>query len=133
MLTLLLCLAGASDLRHRKIPNGLTLLMVCYGIVFDTAPLAERIVGGVIFLPFFLLAMCSEKMKGGDIKFLAALSWCVGIVQLMRVLIFAVVYACAYTIVKKESSGPLAFFVLAGWLTVQFTNLLYMFIGGTLC
>jgi len=68
-------------------------------------------------LPLFLIALVTDKIKGGDLKFIAMLGFAIGIVNLAWLLLFTMVYAIIYSVVKKEKSVPLAFCVLLAWLS----------------
>lgn len=118
MLTVILITAGYIDLFHRKIPPFIILLLFIYAVLFSPISTIEKICGFLLAaLPPFLIAFVSDKIKGGDLKFIAMLGMAIGIVNLAWLLLFTTVYAIIYSVVKKEKSVPLAFCVLLGWLT----------------
>lgn len=120
MLTLILITAGYVDLKRRKIPLSVILLLFIYAVIFSTIPVFERICGFVLTaLPLFILALLTDKLKGGDVKFLAVLAAGIGMRQMAWLLGFTTLYAVVYSIVKKEKSVPLAFCVLLGWITIS--------------
>lgn len=118
MLTLILITAGYLDLYYRKIPPFIILLLFIYAVLLSPIATIEKICGFVLAaLPLFLIALTTDKIKGGDLKFIAVLAMAIGIVKLAWLLLFTTVYAVLYAAVKKEKSVPLAFCVLLGWLT----------------
>lgn len=117
MLTLILIVAGYMDLRYRKIPNYIILLLFIYAAVFSTIPAVWRICGFVLTaLPLFTLAVMTDRIKGGDVKFLTMLAASVGIAELAQLLAITTVLAVVWSAVKNENSVPLAFCTLLGWI-----------------
>lgn len=120
MLTLILITAGYIDLKRRKIPLSVILLLFIYAVIFSTIPAFERICGFVMTaLPLFILTLLTDKLKGGDVKFLAVLAAGIGMRQMAWLLGFTTLYAVVYSVVKNEKSVPLAFCVLLGWITIS--------------
>lgn len=118
MLTLILFIAGLIDLRYRKIPWFIILLLCFYAVLSSTISGMEKICGLVLTtLPLFLIAFITDKIKGGDLKFLAMLGMAVGTVELAWLLLFTTIYATVYTAVTKKKTIPLAFFAFLGWIT----------------
>lgn len=118
MLTVILITAGYIDLFHRKIPPYIILLLFIYAVLFSPISAVEKICGFLLTaLPLFLIALLTDKIKGGDLKFVAMLAMAIGIVNLAWLLLFTMGYAIIYSVVRKEKSVPLAFCVLLGWLT----------------
>ena len=78
LFTLLLLVACVSDVRSRRIPNALVLLLAFSGLAFSLVanpilPVAGRAFGGaavglVIWLPFWMMG----KLGAGDVKLFAA-------------------------------------------------------------
>lgn len=117
MLTLILITAGYTDLRYRKIPHYVILLLFIYAAVFSTIPVVYRICGFVLTaLPLFMLSVLTDRIKGGDVKFLIMLAASIGITELALLLVFATIFAAVWSAVKKEKSVPLAFCTLLGWI-----------------
>ena len=119
MLTVLLIAAGFIDWRYRKIPSIMILLLLLYALLWSPVSIYERITGFLIgAVPAFCIAMATDKIKGGDVKFLAALGAAVGMTYFVQTLLFAALYAVVYTLITGQKSVPLAFCVLLGWLTL---------------
>lgn len=118
MLTLILLIAGCIDYRYRKIPNTVILLLFIYAALFSTISFIDKLFGFLLTaLPLFLIALITDKIKGGDLKFLAVLAMAIGLANLAWLLLFTMSYAVTYTLATKEKTIPLAFFVLLGWIT----------------
>ena len=119
MLTLILIVAGYIDFRYRKVPSFIILLLLIYTVLLSPIAIIDKICGFVLAaLPLSLFALATDKLKGGDLKFIALLATAIGIVNLAWLLLFTTGYAFIYSIVKKEKSVPLAFCVLLGWITL---------------
>ena len=118
MLTLILIIAGYIDFRYRKVPPFIILLLLIYAVLLSPIAIIDKICGFVLAaLPLSLLALSTDKLKGGDLKFIAVLAMAIGIVNLAWLLLFTTGFAIIYSVVKKEKSVPLAFCVLLGWIT----------------
>lgn len=120
MFTILLVTAGYIDLRYRKIPQAMILLLLLYALLWSPISFYERITGFFIgAIPVFCIAAATDKIKGGDVKFLAALGAAAGMACFVKTLLITTLYAVVYTIITGQKSVPLAFFVLLGWLTLK--------------
>lgn len=120
MLTIILITAGYIDLYYRKIPPFIILLLFIYAVLLSPIAVIDKICGFILAaLPLSIFALVSDKLKGGDLKFIAMLAMAIGIVRLAWLLLFTTAYAIIYSVVKKEKSVPLAFCVLLGWLTAS--------------
>ena len=118
MLTVILITAGCIDLFHRKIPPYIILLLFIYAVLLSPIMLIDKMCSFVLAaLPLSIFALATDKLKGGDLKFIAMLAMAIGIVNLAWLLLFTIGYAVIYSVVKKEKSVPLAFCVLLGWMT----------------
>ena len=118
MLTVILITAGYLDLYYRKIPPFIILLLFIYAVLFSPILFIDKMCSFVLAaLPLSIFALVTDKLKGGDLKFIAMLAMAIGIVNLAWLLLFTIGYAVIYSVVKKEKSVPLAFCVLLGWLT----------------
>lgn len=121
MLTVILITAGYLDLYYRKIPPFIILLLFIYAVLFSPILFIDKMCSFVLAaLPLSIFALVTDKLKGGDLKFIVMLAVAIGIVRLAWLLLFTTVYAIIYSVVKKEKSVPLAFCVLLGWLTAGF-------------
>ena len=120
MLTIILIIAGYTDLRYRKIPMFVILLLFIYAAVFSPVSIPTKISGLVLTaLPILILAVLTDKLKGGDFKFLAMLAFAIGIVRLAWLLLFTTGAAVIFSLIKKEKSVPLAFCTLLGWIMLN--------------
>ena len=120
MLTIILIIAGYTDLRYRKIPMFVILLLFMYAAVFSPVSIPTKISGLVLTaLPLLILAVLTDKLKGGDFKFLAMLAFAIGIVRLAWLLLFTTGTAVIFSLIKKEKSVPLAFCTLLGWIMLN--------------
>lgn len=120
MLTIILIIAGYTDLRYRKIPMFVILLLFIYAAVFSPVSIPTKISGLVLTaLPILILAVLTDKLKGGDFKFLAMLAFAIGIVRLAWLLLFTTGAAVIFSLIKKEKSIPLAFCTLLGWIMLN--------------
>ena len=120
MLTIILIIAGYTDLRYRKIPMFVILLLFIYAAVFSPVSIPTKISGLVLTaLPLLILAVLTDKLKGGDFKFLAMLAFAMGIVRLAWLLLFTTGTAVIFSLIKKEKSIPLAFCTLLGWIMLN--------------
>lgn len=120
MLTIILIIAGYTDLRYRKIPMFVILLLFIYAAVFSPVSIPTKISGLVLTaLPLLILAVLTDKLKGGDFKFLAMLAFAIGIVRLAWLLLFTTGTAVIFSLIKKEKSVPLAFCTLLGWIMLN--------------
>lgn len=118
MLTVILITAGYLDLYYRKIPPFIILLLFIYAVLFSPIMFIDKMCSFVLAaLPLSIFALVTDKLKGGDLKFIVMLAVAIGIVRLAWLLLFTTAYAIIYSVVKKEKSVPLAFCVLLGWLT----------------
>ncbi len=128
MLTIILLIAGIIDLRYRKIPFFIILLLFIWAVLscfFDQSCSFSLISFPLIALPLFLIGLATDKVKGGDIKYLSVLSMALGITHLMWVLIFTTIYASVYSLVTRQRSIPLATFTFLGYVSVGILKLLF--------
>ena len=113
----LILVSGINDYRYRKIPNLIILLIFGWALLFSSAHVYERIAGFfVTALPLFILALSTGKIKGGDYKFLVACATALGIGVFIKILIFSIVAAIGWSLIKRESSVPLAFVFMVGYV-----------------
>ena len=128
--------AVVTDMKKRIIPDWTwiaVLLIGCVSAFFfvtHNISLPERIIG--LVLPGLCLLIIAVKyggVGGGDIKLMAAMGFCFGVIGLAMILLFAVVPACIYSFVTKQRSVPFAVFLCTGFL-VYFALSLYS--GGDL-
>ena len=113
----ILLVAGIFDLKYRKIPQYMPLIICIFGVLFNNVSVYERIVGLIIpAFPLFILALGEKKLNGGDIKYLASLGFSIGINSLAAVLLFAVIISLVYSMLYGKKSVPLAFVGFMGYI-----------------
>ena len=126
----LLFIASIVDIRKRTIPGEICLLLACTGLIlFDSS----KLFGVLVALPFFIAALVSDGMGGGDVKLAAAggivLGFYSGIAAVIIGLFAMLLFYTGYFIVQKlrgrerEKSLPLAPFLSVGFLAVYFLNI----------
>src|SRR5271167_4765791 len=79
----LVCIAGVIDIRHRRIPNWLTLSGACAGFALQaitTGFAGLKFATAGMFLGFgaYLVLYCLRAMGAGDVKLMAAVGAIVG-------------------------------------------------------
>lgn len=112
-----LFLAGIADFRYRNIPDWMNFLIGVCGVIFNTVSMYERIAGFILpAFPLFLIALWNPKIKGGDIKYLAALGVSVGINVLAIIMFYVLCISYVNLIIAKRNSVPLAFVSFIGYL-----------------
>ncbi len=121
-LTLFMVMAIDADVRVRRIPNVLVLMVLCAGLVLNVigpdngraGPLAEYpgalglgaallgvLVGLALFLPLHLV----RAMGAGDVKLLAALGAFVGPVEVINVALFVLMAGGLLAVARMLWSG----------------------------
>ncbi|NMA19949.1 MAG: peptidase A24 [Lentisphaerae bacterium] len=114
----LFALAGYWEVRSRRIPNWLTVSAMVCGLLAAPmtggwpalkAALLGGLVGGGVFLPFFLLGV----MGGGDFKLMTAVGVIVGYPMVWSVLYFTCLSGGALALIYMIMSGRF-FATLAG-------------------
>ena len=117
MFGLSLVSAGIYDLKYRKIPGWTLIPILVFGFIFNNTDIYERIAGFICpALPLFIVALNNPNIKGGDIKYLAALGLGVGIDALCIIIFFALCISLVYSGLTKRKSVPLAFVCLVGFI-----------------
>ena len=108
--------SGLIDYKYRKIPNLIVFLIFGWALFFSSAPSFERIAGFLVtVIPLFVLAITTGKIKGGDYKFLVACATALGISVFIKTLVFAVIIAICWSLIRQQESVPLAFVFLGGY------------------
>lgn len=126
MLTAILAAAGYIDFKKRKIPNCIILLLALYALFFAAGdPLSKLISFALVFIPCITIAVITDKLKGGDVKFIAALSSCIGVFTLAEILAITMALSFLYTGITKERSVPLAFIVFLSWIMLNTIKYLF--------
>lgn len=131
----LLVAASVWDIRKRIIPDTLSTLVFCTGLLTFTP---DKLVGVLLSLPLFIAALVKEGgMGGGDIKLTAAAGFVLGLpvgtAGLILGLSAALLYYLAIKGIRKlkqletpaasASTLPLVPFLSAGFIAAYFMNL----------
>lgn len=112
-----LLVAGIYDLKYRKIYDWHLIVILIFGLVFNSTSIYERIAGMICpALPLFIIALNNPSIKGGDIKYLASLGFAVGINALCIIIFFAFCISLVYSVLLKRKSVPLAFVCFVGFI-----------------
>ena len=117
---ILLAVCAGTDLKYRKIPDGVIALIGIWGLLFSRVSFIERAAGFLIpAVPLFILALWIRSIRGGDIKFLAVCGLYFGLSKLCVILCAAVILSIIYGVISHKKSVPLAAAMLASvFLTV---------------
>ncbi len=125
MLFCILLVTGIIDLRCRKIPNRIIALLIICATVSSETGNGEKIISFVlIFIPILVISLITDKIKGGDLKFIAVVGMAIGLTRLSEVLVYTVLIAIMYSAITNEKSVPLAFVTFLGYVSVETIRLL---------
>lgn len=138
MLLFSICIIlSAVDISIKKIPNELVLMTLFIGGAFlitgqPIMSLAMNVFGLLIgFIIFFLPAMIGKGAGWGDVKYAAAVGFCLGaygmISAIMIMTFFLMIYASYLIITRKgnlKSKVALGPFMASGFVSVLILNLL---------
>lgn len=97
-----LALASVSDLRSHHIPNSICILTAAAGLIaISPARFIGQILGSVVALPFLGMAILfRNRMGGGDIKFIAAVGFAIGLFPTLWGVILGMLVAISYDALK---------------------------------
>jgi prepilin peptidase CpaA len=124
------CLAALEDLRHRKIPNWITIGALGAAVLYQTlhqgwAGLAAASTGTVIGFAVFWVFYCLGAMGGSDIKLMAAFGALLGPSGIMMAALLAAVIggvvAAAAIAFNRRRAFPIPYapaIVLGAWLAL---------------
>ncbi len=127
MLTLILAAAGYTDYKIRKIPNYIIALLLLYAFIFGASdPISKTIYFLIVFIPCIIIAVITDRLKGGDVKFVAALAPCVGIGALTEILFVTFFVSLIYGKCSKQKSVPLAAMVFISWIIINAVKLILL-------
>ena len=128
MLEIIFALCAYTDLKYRKIPDFLIILIGIYAVFFSPIYPYERVGGFMLcFIALTTLAIITKKIKGGDVKFLSVCAGALGITRFLYVLILTTALSLIYSILRQKNSVPLAFMFAGGYALI---NVLKMLDGG---
>jgi prepilin signal peptidase PulO-like enzyme (type II secretory pathway) len=128
---------SAVDISIKKIPNELVLMTIFVGGAFivtgqPITSIGMNVFGLLIgFIIFFLPAMIGKGAGWGDVKYAAAVGFCLGaygiISAIMIMTFFLMIYACYLIISGKgslKSKVALGPFMASGFVSVLVLNLI---------
>ncbi len=129
MLETLLLLCAYTDYRYRKIPNIYIVLLCAYAVFFSSVSTLERVEGFVLclFCMIFILHI-SNKIKGGDIKFLLSTAGALGLAYFTYALFVTTAISVIYSIIKNKKSIPLAFVFFIGYVSIRILEMFWRYI-----
>ncbi len=127
----LLFLMTVFDIRNRRIPDGLILLLVLAGVPLPGILSAARL-GGALIVSLPLLAAAvfiPGSFGGGDVKLMAAAGWLLGVQLIWDAFVCGMMAAggfCLILLLSGKAKGntkiPLAPFLCAGIAITIFFN-----------
>jgi leader peptidase (prepilin peptidase)/N-methyltransferase len=127
LFTALLIAASMSDIKTRIIPDSVCIGIALTGLLTLTP---EKLLGLVIAVLLFGIALWLGGLDGGDIKFTAAVGLVLGLYKSMAGIILGftamLIFHAIYTLIQKARGGdirksyPLAPFFSLGFLTAYF-------------
>lgn len=110
LFTAILILAALFDIRHRKIPNLITLPAMLAGLVFHFSTggleglffsLKGLGLGFALLIPFY----AGGGMGAGDVKLMSAVGAFVGTLQVLKIFLLAAFTGAAYALVLMTARG----------------------------
>ncbi len=125
LISALLLIAAAIDLKTRTIPPIIPILVLALAPLNQTsswlnALLGLVVCGGALLFPAFF---CKEAFGGGDIKLVAALGYALGfptgVFGLFLAVTFSLVPCIYYKITAKQSTLAFAPFIAAGYISAM--------------
>lgn len=128
ILTLLLLYASLSDLKYRRVPDCVFVMLLILAFVgFNRSNLISMLAGAlVVFIPQLATAVISPKrsLGGADIKISTALAFMLGVEQGLFALIIGLLLAVIGTLISNE--------ILGRSHKSSFALMPYLWIGATL-
>lgn len=121
----LLATASAVDIRHRIIPDSLCMAIAALSLV-DLG--VHSVLGIFSALPFFTAAVVTDKIGGGDVKFIVSNGLLLGfercicgqIISLLPILVYCIVQKFKENQTEQGKSIPLAPFLSFGFTIAKF-------------
>lgn len=122
ILCLMLAVLAVFDIRHKKIPNFLIAITICFVLT-----VSENQVSGLMGVILITLPMIyfhkSGGIGGGDIKIITVTGLYLGYKGLLIMFFISLFLCFLYAILKQERSLPLGpFFCLGFVITILFTG-----------
>lgn len=125
-ISLLLGIGSVMDIKTREIPNWISVFIALFAVI-NFRP--ENLWGLVVAAIFFVTALVTGKIGGGDVKLIAALSVVCGLWGSFALLLFAQISMLIFygfsVIVQKlrgktaDKSLPFVLFIFIGYLVTK--------------
>lgn len=136
MLLLSVCIVlSAVDISIKKIPNELVILTLIIGAAFSITSQPIWSLGinafglGVGFIIFFLPAIIGKGAGWGDVKFAAAVGFCLGVYGILSAVLIMAVFLLVYIVYltisgngNLKSRVALGPFIASGFISVLILN-----------
>lgn len=121
LLCSLLIIAGVCDLMTYEIPDCMHFLIAIVGLI-GFHPLPALLGAVLVPMPFFIAALKTEKIGGGDVKLMAACGFALGVTAGVWMMIWGLFMALMWhTAFRREKQSlPLAPFLAFGGFLVMF-------------
>ena len=123
---ILLCIGSYMDIKIREIPNWISVIIAMTAVINFRL---ENLLGLIVAVIFFSVALATGKIGGGDVKLIAALSVVCGLWGSFALLLFAqismlIFYAgscifCKINGKTAEKSLPFVPFIFIGYLVTK--------------
>jgi leader peptidase (prepilin peptidase)/N-methyltransferase len=129
----ILIIVSAIDLKHKIIPDCLNITIAAIGIMLvlnDYSILSDRLLGALIgFVLFFIIALTTDAMGGGDTKLIAGLGLIFGLKGVLFIVFYSFVIGAVISVVllfakikSRKDEIPFGPFI-------SVATLLYIFYG----
>ena len=129
----ILIIVSVIDIKHKIIPDSLNITIAAIGIMlilYDNSILSDRLLGALIgFVLFFIIALATDAMGGGDTKLIAGLGLIFGLKGVLFIIFYSFVIGAVISLVlliakikSRKDEIPFGPFISAA-------TLLYIFYG----
>jgi len=129
----ILIIVSVIDIKHKIIPDSLNITIAAIGIMlilYDNSILSDRLLGALIgFVLFFIIALATDAMGGGDTKLIAGLGLIFGVKGVLFIIFYSFVIGAVISLVlliakikSRKDEIPFGPFISAA-------TLLYIFYG----
>lgn len=123
LISLVFILAGVHDIKTWQIPDWIPLLLILIGCI--DLQLLSALTGFILVpMPFFLAAITTGKIGGGDVKLMAAAGFCLGVTDGFRMMIYGLWAGILWSLMIRKGQGnlPLAPFLAIGGIAAMLTE-----------
>ena len=125
-ISILLGIGSYEDIKTREIPNWISVIIAMTAVINFRL---ENLLGLIVAVIFFSVALATGKIGGGDVKLIAALSVVCGLWGIFALLLFAqtsmLIYYAGYCIFCKingktaDKALPFVPFIFIGYLVTK--------------